>query len=31
MEEEDRPLIFNDVRYTIIPSEELDDDKTRLV
>lgn len=31
MEEEDRPPIFADVRYTIIPSDELDDEKTRLV
>jgi hypothetical protein len=31
MEEEDRGLIFANVRYTIIPSDELDDEKTRLV
>jgi hypothetical protein len=31
MEEEDRALIFGDVRYTIIPSDELDDEKTRVV
>jgi hypothetical protein len=31
MEEEDRGLIFCGVRYTIIPSEELDSEKTRLV
>lgn len=31
MEEEDRPPIFGDVHYTIIPSDELDDEKTRLV
>jgi hypothetical protein len=31
MEEEDRGLIFGDVRYTIISSDELDDEKTRLV
>jgi hypothetical protein len=31
MEEEDRGLIFSGVRYTIIPSDELDNEKTRLV
>jgi len=31
MEEEDRALIFSDVRYTIIPSDELDDEKTTVV
>lgn len=31
MEEEDRGLIFGGVRYTIIPSDELDNEKTRLV
>jgi hypothetical protein len=31
MEEEDRGLIFGNVRYTIIPSDELDSEKTRLV
>jgi hypothetical protein len=31
MEEEDRGLIFGGVRYTIIPSDELDSEKTRLV
>ena len=31
MEEEDRGLIFGGVRYTIIPSDELDSEKTRSV
>jgi hypothetical protein len=31
MEDEDRGLIFGGVRYTIIPSDELDHEKTRLV
>jgi hypothetical protein len=31
MEEEDRGRIFSGVRYTIIPSDELDDEETRLV
>jgi len=31
MEEEDRGLIFGSVRYTIIPSDELDSEKIRLV
>jgi hypothetical protein len=31
MEDDDRGLIFGGVRYTIIPSDELDHEKTRLV
>lgn len=31
MEEEDRGLVFGGVRYAIIPSDELDNEKTRLV
>jgi len=31
MEEEDRGLIFGGVHYTIIPSDELDNEKTKLV
>lgn len=31
MDEEERSLVFEGVRYTIIPSDDLPGDKTRLV